>query len=94
MKIINFKESPLKNKKYRVNFILKNKLYSVDFGNIYYQHYRDSTPLQLYRNLNHYDIERKRNYLKRSSGIKNKNGELTKDNPLSANYWSRKFLWS
>jgi hypothetical protein len=32
-------------------------------------------------------------YLKRSAGIKNKKGKLTKNNPLSANYWARKILW-
>ena len=33
-------------------------------------------------------------YRKRSAGIRNKQGRLTKDNPLSANYWARKILWS
>jgi hypothetical protein len=32
-------------------------------------------------------------YLKRSAGIKNKNGRLTKDNRYSANYWARRILW-
>lgn len=32
-------------------------------------------------------------YLARSSGIKNKQGKLTKDNKLSANYWARRILW-
>lgn len=40
-----------------------------------------------------YSIEAKRNYLRRSGGIKNKKGELTKNDPWSANYWSRKILW-
>ena len=33
------------------------------------------------------------NYLKRSAGIKDKNGRLTKDNKMSSNYWARKVLW-
>lgn len=37
--------------------------------------------------------ERKANYLKRSAGIKNKSGQLTKDDKFSANYWARKVLW-
>lgn len=37
--------------------------------------------------------ERKANYLKRSAGIKNKAGQLTKDDKFSANYWARKILW-
>jgi hypothetical protein len=40
-----------------------------------------------------YSIEAKKNYLKRSAGIKNKQGKLTKDDSWSANYWSRKILW-
>src|ERR1700747_2119987 len=41
----------------------------------------------------HYDEKRRENYLSRSAGIKNKNGQLTKDDPFSANYWSRRILW-
>jgi hypothetical protein len=40
-----------------------------------------------------YSKEAKKNYLTRSAGIKNKSGELTKNNPFSPNYWSRKILW-
>ena len=32
-------------------------------------------------------------YMARSAAIRNKSGKLTKDNPLSANYWARKILW-
>jgi len=32
-------------------------------------------------------------YLKRSAGIRDKHGRLTKNNKMSANYWSRHFLW-
>lgn len=41
----------------------------------------------------HKDPERRRNYLKRSAGIRDKNGKLTAQNKLSANYWARKVLW-
>jgi hypothetical protein len=34
-----------------------------------------------------------RSYMKRSAGIRDKYGRLTKDNPGSANYWARKILW-
>ena len=40
-----------------------------------------------------YNQEAKKNYLKRSSGIKNKKGEITKNDPWSGNFWSRKVLW-
>ncbi len=41
----------------------------------------------------HYDLKRRDNYLLRSAGIKDKGGRRTKDDPLSANYWSRRILW-
>jgi hypothetical protein len=41
----------------------------------------------------HKDPERRANYLARSGGIRNKSGELTKNDPFSANYWARKVLW-
>lgn len=40
-----------------------------------------------------YSFKAKKSYLARSAGIKNKKGELTKDDPFSANYWARKILW-
>jgi len=40
-----------------------------------------------------YSEEAKRNYLRRSAGIRNKKGELTRNDHWSANYWARKILW-
>ncbi|MCB1117074.1 MAG: hypothetical protein KDK50_00680 [Chlamydiia bacterium] len=40
-----------------------------------------------------YSRQAKKNYLTRSAGIRDKAGNLTKDNPWSANYWARKILW-
>ena len=40
-----------------------------------------------------YSTEAKANYLNRSAGIRDKDGNLTKDDPWSPNYWSRKVLW-
>jgi len=42
----------------------------------------------------HYDEKRRQNYLFRSAGIKDKTGRQTKDDPFSANYWSRRILWN
>ena len=42
----------------------------------------------------HKDKKRRASYLARSGGIKDKNGNLTKNNKNSANYWSRKVLWA
>ena len=41
----------------------------------------------------HKDPDRRENYLSRSAGIRDGKGRLTKDNPASANYWSRRYLW-
>ena len=41
----------------------------------------------------HKDPERRKNYLARSAGIKDKSGKPTKDDKFSANYWARKVLW-
>jgi hypothetical protein len=40
-----------------------------------------------------YSRKAKKSYLSRSAGIRNKKGELTKNDPWSANYWARKILW-
>ena len=42
----------------------------------------------------HKDKERKEKYLSRAMKIKNKKGELTYENPESANFWSVNLLWS
>jgi len=41
----------------------------------------------------HRDEVRRKNYLTRSKGIKNKEGKTTRNYPLSPNYWSRRILW-
>tara|TARA_R110000744_G_scaffold368559_1_gene478507 strand:- start:408 stop:695 length:288 start_codon:yes stop_codon:yes gene_type:complete len=41
----------------------------------------------------HKDPQRRKNYLSRSAGIRNKEGKLTANDKNSANYWSRKINW-
>jgi hypothetical protein len=41
----------------------------------------------------HGDKKRRENYLKRSGGIRDGKGRLTKDNKNTANYWARRILW-
>ena len=41
----------------------------------------------------HKDPKRRKSYLDRSGGIRNKEGKLTKDDKNSANYYSRRYLW-
>lgn len=83
---IGFTKSHIKNKKY--DAILKNKftgqIKKVPFGDQRFQHYRDSTGLNLYSHLNHLDKKRRDLYYKRHN----------KDYPkFSADYFSKRFLW-
>ena len=63
----------------------------VHFGSSKMEHFKDKTGI--WSNKDHGDKVRRKNYLTRSAGIKNKKGELTKDDPKSPNYHSRKILW-
>lgn len=40
-----------------------------------------------------YSPKAKKNYLTRSAGIRNKQGQLTKDDKFSPNHWARRALW-
>ena len=63
----------------------------VHFGNPSYQHFKDKTGI--WKSLDHNDPKRRKNYLSRASGIKNKQGQLTKDIPSSPNYHAIRILW-
>jgi hypothetical protein len=90
---VEFEKSPRKGKKYRVYFTLGGEEYVVDFGQLGYEHYKDSTPLKLYSRLNHGDKERRRLYIARATNIVDRQGRLTGDDPTSPNYWSIRYLW-
>lgn len=82
-----YQKSTRKDKKLMTK--INNKV--VHFGNPNYQHYKDRTGY--FSKLDHNDPVRRKNYLTRSAGIKDKQGNLTKDNPESPNYHARKILW-
>lgn len=79
------KPSTVKNKKrYRlVTNTSTGQTKKVNYGHSSYQNYGSG----------HRSVRRRNNYLTRSAGIRNKQGELTKDNPMSSNYLSRTDLW-
>ena len=58
----------------------------VPFGDRRYSHYRDGTPLKLYKHLDHLDPGRRRLYRQRHAG----------DNleEFSPGYFSMKYLWT
>jgi len=74
--------SDRKNKKKMVLVKKGDKVKVVHFGQKGYQDFTQ-----------HKDKKRRKNYLTRSAGIKNKNGKLTKNDPFSPNYWARRELW-
>jgi len=63
----------------------------VHFGFPKMQQFKDKTGI--WSKLDHGDPKRRKNYLTRTAGIKNKSGKLTKDDPSSPNYHSRRILW-
>jgi len=64
----------------------------IHFGNPSYDHFFDKSSL-LPKHMNHKDKERRSYYLKRAKGIRDKEGNLTCNNPLSPNYHAIRILW-
>ncbi len=83
----NYEKSTKKGKKLMVR--VKGKL--IHFGFTGMEHFKDRTGI--WKSLDHGDKKRRKNFLSRSGGIKDKQGNLTKNNPLSPNYHSRRILW-
>jgi len=89
--MVEFKKSTRKDKKYMVK-VPSGKW--IHFGQRTAQHFKDSTGLGLYSHLDHGDKERRKRYLARAKGIKNKQGKLTWKDKESSNYYSINFLWT
>jgi hypothetical protein len=64
---------------------------TIHFGSSAMEHYKDRTGI--WSHLDHNDMKRQASYLSRSAGIRDKQGRLTKDNPLSSNYHARRVMW-
>lgn len=64
----------------------------IHFGASGMEHFKDKTGL-LPKSLNHGDKDRRASYLARTAKIARKDGTLTKDDPSSSNYHSRRILW-
>ena len=84
----NYEKSTRKGKKLMVEVDGK----TIHFGDATRQHFKDKTGI--WSSKDHNDKKRRKNYLTRSAGIKDGKGNLTKDNPLSSNFHSRKVLWN
>ena len=97
--IIKFKKGPFP-KKYTAYIENKKtkKIRVIHFGDSRYQQYRDRTPLQLYKNLNHGTRKRMQNYYSRHSKTRNRNKAIKQEIKKSNGYYtakilSHKYLW-
>lgn len=75
--------STAKGKKMSVYIMKDGKKRLIHFGDSNMEDFRT-----------HKDEKRRKSYLARSAGIKDKHGNLTKDDKNSKNYWSRRYLWA
>ncbi len=92
MKVGKYEYSKSTRKGKKLMVVVNGK--KIHFGNSIApanQHFKDKTGI--WKQLDHGDPVRRKNYLTRTAGIKDKNGKLTKDNPESANYHARRVLW-
>ena len=77
--------------KYFVYVMKDGKVKKIGFGMKGMQQFKDK--IGYYKSLDHGDAVRRKSYLARSAGIRDKNGNLTANNKNTSNYWSRKYLW-
>ena len=73
--------SKAKGKKFSVYVMKEGKKKLINYGDSNYEDYTQ-----------HKDKAKRKSYLARSAGIRNKEGKLTKNDKNSANYWART-LW-
>lgn len=65
----------------------------VHFGDRRYQHYKDQTPLRLYKHLDHNDKRRRKNYRTRHRGVLLKNGTPAYKKKYTPAWFSYYYLW-
>ena len=75
-------KSKVLNKKFSVYVMKEGKKRLIHFGDSRYEDFRQ-----------HKDEKRRKSYLARAKGIKNKKGELTWKDKNTPNYWSVHYLW-
>ena len=71
------------NAKYCVSFEQNGTPHTVHFGHKAYEDFHD-----------HKDRLRQQRFIRRSSGITNAQGQLTRDLPSTPNFWSMRALWA
>jgi hypothetical protein len=87
----NFKKTkPLYKPYISTNAKKKGMVYVMKSGGKRLIHFGDASMSDFRQ---HKDPKRRKSYLDRSGGIRNKSGELTANDKNSANYYSRRYLW-
>lgn len=92
--IVDIIKSPVKNKKYRA-YIKNNEnklTRHIDFGDNRYEQYKDKTPKSLYKQKDHGDKTRMKNYFKRHSGIPIREKAIHYEKVKSDGYYNAKIL--
>jgi len=77
--------------KYWVYVQKDGKVEKIGFGNKDFQQFKDK--IGYYKSLDHNDPIRRKSYLARAKGIKDKEGNLTWKDKNSANWWAVHKLW-
>ena len=93
VEVLSIRPSSRKFKKYEIVVSYGDAQKSLHFGDKRYEQFHDRTPDGTYERQDHGDEDRRRSYLARSSKIRNKNGELTCNDPFSPNRYSILLLW-
>lgn len=87
----DYKKSTRPDKKLMVEVTKDGKKKTIHFGARSMDHFRDKTGI--WKSKDHGDDKRRKSYLARSKGIKDKNGKLTWKDPTSPNYHAVRILW-
>ena len=87
----DYKKSTNPKKKLMVVVEKGGRKKTIHFGDRNLDHFKDKTGI--WKSKDHGDPQRRKNFLNRSAGIKDKSGKPTKDDPFSANYHARRILW-
>jgi len=94
-KIVRIEKSKTKFKKYRAIVSDGKKTRIVNFGDKRYEQFKDSTPLKLYKSLDHGDKRRRELYFMRHSGVMTKADAIKKEkgDKITAKFLAHKYLW-
>lgn len=92
VEVISLKKSNRVNKKYMITVRYKGMIKTIHFGDTRYGHYEDRTNLKAFSRQDHRDADRRINYLKRATKIRNRNG-LSVNDPFSPNRYAVTLLW-